>query len=148
MPSNIIFIGKSCKHKRETSPIIKNRNPTRNQQVKVLFYDAWFCTVVGMFKFCPKFICCSRYLDEQSSMWYSGMMGRQYDRPVIWWSNVYFDRIGIIVWDLALGHFKLFFTELFWKKIHFFTQFLAKFPFKLFIIIIFFIIFLQLKKKI
>ena len=41
-------------------------------------------------------------------------MERRYDRPIVWWSNVYFDRLGIIRWDccsvvdLILGHIKLF----------------------------------------
>ena len=29
-------------------------------------------------------------------------MGRRYDCPAVWWSNVYFDRLGIIRWDIGL----------------------------------------------
>ena len=31
----------------------------------------------------------------QSSIWYDRMMGRQKDRPTVWWSNVYFNRLVI-----------------------------------------------------
>ena len=50
--------------------------------------------------------------------------------------------------DLALGHIKLFSTELFCKKNPFFTQFLAKFLSKIFQIIIslYFFIFCNLKR--
>ena len=32
---------------------------------------------------------------------YSGTMGRLYDLPTIWWSNVSFDRLGTNWWDLG-----------------------------------------------
>ena len=32
----------------------------------------------------------------QSSIQYGGTMGWRNDRPAVWWSNVYFDRFGII----------------------------------------------------
>ena len=30
-------------------------------------------------------------------------MGQQNNCPAVWWSNVYFDRLGIIRWDSAVG---------------------------------------------
>jgi hypothetical protein len=32
---------------------------------------------------------------------YNTRMEWQYDRPALWWSNVYSDRLGIIRWDIA-----------------------------------------------
>jgi hypothetical protein len=70
---------------------------------------------------------------NQSIIYYGGTIGRRYDRPAVWWSNVYLEKMWnnlVRQWlaDLVLGHIKLFSTELFWKKKNpFFTQFLAKF---------------------
>ena len=79
---------------------------------------------------------------QQSSIWYGAKMGRWNNLPAVWWSNVYFDRLGIIWWDSAVGCWlgvRAFQTVLYRITLklwfHFFTQFLAKFLSKSFQII-------------
>ena len=43
----------------------------------------------------------------QSSIWYGETMGRQNDRPIVWWSSVYFDRLSETGSMTDLKHFKL-----------------------------------------
>ena len=39
---------------------------------------------------------------SQSSIWYGWTTGLRYDRPAVWLSNDYLDRLGIIRWDCGL----------------------------------------------
>ena len=63
-------------------------------------------------------------------------MGRRNDHPAVWSTNVYFDRLGIIQWDITKCSLQNYFEN----KIPF-TKFLAKFPFKIILdYLLFFII--------
>ena len=42
---------------------------------------------------------CLTFKIRQSSIWYGGTMGQQNNCPTVWWSNDYFDKLGIIQWD-------------------------------------------------
>ena len=39
---------------------------------------------------------------SQSWIYYGGTIGRQYDRPAVWWCHIYFARLRIIQWDSGL----------------------------------------------
>ena len=80
---------------------------------------------------------------RQSSIQYGGAMGQRNYCPVIWSTNVFFDRLGIIQWDS--GSVPLTF-QLFITKFHFFTRFLAKFLAILFFY--YFVIYLTTSKKV
>ena len=45
---------------------------------------------------CYNFVQESLFKIRQSTVWYDGTLGKQYDCSTTWWSNVYFDRLGII----------------------------------------------------
>ena len=55
--------------------------------------DLWMCT----FWFPKSF-------DRLKSINSGGTMGRRNDRPGVWWSNVYYDRLGIIRWNSDLAY--------------------------------------------
>ena len=63
-------------------------------------------------------------------------MGWRNDYSAVWWSNVYFDRLGIIQWDsgsvtLTQGIFNCSLQNYFEIKIPFFCTLFGKFPFKI-----------------
>jgi hypothetical protein len=63
-------------------------------------------------------------------------MGRWNDHSPVWWSNFYFDRLGIIQWEsdsvtLTYSISNCSLQNHLENRILFFTQFLAQFPFKI-----------------